>query len=120
MIGTIAGTANTITIIIQVQRSDNSIADKIKRGSRAAPLFDFLCRLRSAQNARMFRERLAPRERCVQLWFSSKPGGVMSPPELIELSPLVYSLAVIFASEEWGNTRIPQPALSSLLPWSFT
>jgi hypothetical protein len=35
----------------------------------------------------MFRKRLAPQERCVQLWFSSKPGGVMSPPELMELSP---------------------------------
>jgi hypothetical protein len=52
------------------------------------PLFaNWLCRLRSAPRARMFRKRLAPQERCVQLWFSSKPGGVMSPPELMELSP---------------------------------
>jgi hypothetical protein len=41
MIGTIAGTANTITIIIQVQRSDNSIADKIKRGAGRLPLLIF-------------------------------------------------------------------------------
>jgi hypothetical protein len=73
------------------------------------PLFaNLLCRLRSALNARMFRERRAPRERCVQPWFSSKPGGVMSPPELLELSSSMYSLAVIFASEEWVNTQIPQ------------
>ena len=59
-------------------------------GSPSLP--NLLRRLRSALVARMFRERLAPRERCVQLWFSSKPGGVMSPPELLELSSPMYSL----------------------------
>jgi len=56
----------------------------------------------------MFRERLAPRERCAQFWFSSKPGGVMSPPELNELSSPVYAPATSFASEERENTRNPQ------------
>jgi hypothetical protein len=39
MIGTIAGIASTITVIVQVHRSNSSMADKIKRGSRAAPPF---------------------------------------------------------------------------------
>ena len=109
MTGTIAGTPSIITVIIQVHRSSSSIADEFKRGSLAAPPFAILlCRLRSALIARMFRQRLAPRERCVQFWFSSKPGGVMSPPELIELSSPVYSPAKYFASEECGNTQIPQ------------
>ncbi len=85
---------------------------KIKRGSRAAPPFAILlCRLRSALTARMFRERLAPLERCAQFWFSSKSGGVMSPPELIELSSPVYSPATPFASKEWANTQIPQTSI---------
>ena len=60
-----------------------------KGGAWRLPLFaNLLCRLRSALTARMFRERRAPQERCVQRWYSSKPGGVMSPPELTELSSL--------------------------------
>jgi hypothetical protein len=39
MIGTIAGTAGTITVIVRVHRSNSSRAYKIKRGSRAAPPF---------------------------------------------------------------------------------
>jgi hypothetical protein len=91
-----------------------ALVDEIKKGEpHGSPFFGLMCRLRSAQKARMFRERLAPRERCVQLWFSSKPGGVMSPPELNELSSPVYSLFSSIASEEWVNTQIPQRALSS-------
>jgi hypothetical protein len=108
MIGTIAGTAGTITVIVRVHRSNSSKVQS-KGGAGRLPLFVILlCRLRSALTARMFRERLAPRERCAQLWFSSKPGGVMSPPELIELSCLIYAPATSFASEERENTRIPQ------------
>jgi hypothetical protein len=35
----------------------------------------------------------------LQLWFSSKPGGVMLPPELDELALLIYSYAGSVASE---------------------
>jgi len=68
-------------------------SSKRKEGSLAAPLFAFLlCRLGSAQKTRMFRERRAPRERCDQLLFSSKPGGVMIPlPELDELTNCLYA-----------------------------
>lgn len=121
MIGTTAGIASTITIIILRHRSNSLTSDKIKRGSRAAPPFAILlCRLRSALTARMFRERLAPRERCAQFWFSSKSGGVMSPPELIELSSPVYSPATPFASKEWANTPILQPSIFVFLIWLFT
>ena len=42
MIGTTAGIANTITIIILRHRSNSLTSDKIKRGSRAAPPFAIL------------------------------------------------------------------------------
>ena len=113
---TTAGIASTIAIIILRHRSNRHTTDKIKRGSRAAPPFAILlCRPRSALTARMFRERLAPPERCAQLWFSSKSGGVISPPELVELSSLVYSLATPFASKEWANTPIPQTSIFAFL-----
>jgi hypothetical protein len=35
-----------------------------------------------------------------QLWFISKPGGVMLPPEPDELTPLIYSYKALNASEE--------------------
>jgi hypothetical protein len=84
--GTIAGIDTDLTILTTLQLSNSG---QNQKGEAARlPLFaNLLCRLGSALIARMFRERLAPRERCVQLWFSSKPGGVMSPPELLELSP---------------------------------
>jgi len=89
---TIAGIAAVITAIttVRVSTDRQNQKDKIKKGEPGgSPFFpNWLCRLRSAPSARMLRERLAPRERCVQLWFSSKPGGVMSPPELMELSTL--------------------------------
>jgi hypothetical protein len=78
---------------------------KTKKGSLAAPLLvDLLCRLGSAQNARMFLERHAPQKRCDQLWCSSKPGGVMFPPELDELTPRLYSWNSSNASEELVNS----------------
>ena len=72
-----------------------------KMGSRTAPHFPtLLCRLESgADCARVFGRR-APQERCVQLWFSSKPGGVMLPPEPDELTLLIYSCQGLSASEE--------------------
>ena len=117
MTGTIAGIASIIAVIIHTSAAAviNRYADEIKKGSLAAPLFaNLLCRLRSALTARMFRERLAPRERCVQLWFSSKPGGVMSPPELIELSSLdVLPREVICKRRMGEHTNSTGRALSS-------
>ena len=65
-----------------------------------SPFFQFAVFASEAtpNRARVFGRR-APQERCVQLWFSSKPGGVMLPPELDELSPHVYSCDVGNASE---------------------
>src|SRR6266851_6053469 len=80
-----------------------------KRGNLAAPPFAFLlCRLGSALKARMFRERRTPQKRCDQLWCSSKPGGVMVPPELLELTPCLYSSDSSIASEERVNAQFPQ------------
>ncbi len=56
----------------------------------------------------MFHERRAPQERCDQLWCSSKPGGVIVPPELLELTFCLYSSNSSNASEERVNTRFPQ------------
>jgi hypothetical protein len=73
MIATIAGTAvASLTVIItRVQRNTSSktFMLKAKGGSLAASPFRFflLCRLGSALEARMFRERRAPQERCDQL-----------------------------------------------------
>ena len=84
---TIDGIAAVIAGIATVQASTSW--QNQKGGAWRLPLFaNLLCRLRSALTARMFRERRAPQERCVQHWYSSKPGGVMSPPELTELSCL--------------------------------
>jgi hypothetical protein len=92
MIGTIASITGAITIVAPVRHNGSSIIDKFKKGGsrRLPPFANVLYRHRSALSARMFRERRAPRERCVQFWFGSKPGGVMSPPEL---SAPIYSLA---------------------------
>jgi hypothetical protein len=70
-----------------------------------SPFPNLLCRPGSAQNARMFRERRAPQKRCDQLWFSSKPGGVMFPPELNELTPRLYSSNSPGASEDLVNSE---------------
>jgi hypothetical protein len=44
MIGTIAGIASTITIIILRHRSNNQTSDKIKRGEPGgSPLLPFYC-----------------------------------------------------------------------------
>src|SRR5229473_3364515 len=83
-----------------------------KRGNLAAPPFAFLlCRLGSALKARMFRERRAPQKRCDQLWCSSKPGGVIIPPELSELTPSLYSFGSLDASGEFVNLRFTQNPL---------
>ena len=87
----------------------NPPAAKSKKGSRAAPLsVNLLCRLGSAQISRMFHERRAPQERCVQRYCSSKPGGVMSPPKLCELTGCIYSRARGKAREEFTNTKARQ------------
>jgi len=60
-------------------------------GARRLPIFRLLCRLGSEADCAQVFGRRAPRERCVQFWFSSKPGGVMLPPEPDELTLLIYS-----------------------------
>ena len=78
-----------------------------KRGNLAVPpLANLLCRLGSAQNARMFLERRAPQKRCDQRCCSSKPGGVMIPPELLELTTCLYSSDRSNASEDLVNLGI--------------
>jgi len=72
MIAIIAGTAiaSLTTIITRVQRNTSSKAFtlKAKGGAWRLPTFGFLlCRLGSALEARMFRERRAPQKRCDQL-----------------------------------------------------
>src|SRR5256886_7564893 len=54
------------------------------------------------QNARFFK-RLAPQKWCVQFWCSSKPGGVMFPPELVELTSFLYSQKLLDAREKLAN-----------------
>src|SRR5438874_4651994 len=65
------------------------------------------------QNARFFK-RLAPQKWCVQFWCSSKPGGVMFPPELLELTPCLYSSKPFEARENLANLamvrRLPAEA----------
>lgn len=58
----------------------------------------------------MFRERRAPQKRCDQLWFSSKPGGVMFPPELSELTLCLYSPNSWNASEDLKNPEFQRTA----------
>jgi hypothetical protein len=70
-----------------------------------SPFSILLCRLGSDANRASVFGRRAPRERCVQLWFSSKPGGVMSPPKLDELTPNDYSSDLWNASEELKNPQ---------------
>ena len=93
----------------------NSRLETQEGGTWRFPLFAILlCRLGSALEARMFHGRRAPQERCVQLWCSSKPGGVMIPPELYELTNRFYSCGVLNASEEQVNTRYPQIAFRQI------
>src|SRR5207247_2721933 len=40
---------------------------------------------------------------CVQFWCSSKPGGVMFPPELVELTSFLYSQKLLDAREKLAN-----------------
>ena len=96
--------------VITIPLPNNRFEQQKGGTGRFPPFFNLLCRLGSALIARMFRGRLAPQERCAQLWFSSKPGGVMSPPELLELSSLMYSLAALFASEDCSSIRFRFPA----------
>ncbi len=59
----------------------------------------------------MFHERRAPQKRCVQFWCSSKPGGVMVPPELVKLTVRLYSSDSLNASEERVNTHFHSTTL---------
>ncbi len=84
-------------------------------GARGLPIFRLLCRLGSDADCAQVFGRRAPRERCVQLWFSSKPGGVMLPPEPDELTLLIYSCKVCSASEEMEKCKGGQGKRARLL-----
>lgn len=109
---TIAGTPPLLsaTTVTNLPRdTDSNASSQEARGGawRLPPLANLLCRLGSALEARMFRERRAPQKRCDQLWCSSKPGGVMFPPELNELTHRLYSLNSSNASEDLVNSKFP-------------
>jgi hypothetical protein len=56
-------------------------------GSLTAPHFQFCCIVSEATLiARVFSDDAHRKSGVVQLWFGSKPGGVMLPPELDELT----------------------------------
>ena len=86
----------------------------MKWGARGLPIFRWLCRLGSdADCVRVFGRR-APQERCVQLWFGSKPGGVMLPPEPDELTLLIYSCEARSASEKMKKCKGGQTAVEEV------
>src|SRR4029077_18690787 len=105
MIATIVSTAvasvTTSTARLRRNNSSKRSASNARKGGawRLPPFAILLCRLGSALRARMFRERRAPQKRCDQLSCSSKPGGVIVPPELLELTPCLYSSGSLKASE---------------------
>jgi len=72
----------------------------MKMGSLTAPQFLICCVVSEATLTARVLSGNAHRESGVfQLWFSSKPGGVMLPPEPNELRVLIYSSEVLNASE---------------------
>ena len=75
-----------------------------KMGSHQAPHFP-ICRVVSEATltARVFSGDSHRKSGVLQLWFSSKPGGVMLPPEPDELTPLIYSDAGLSASGKEGE-----------------
>jgi hypothetical protein len=90
----------------------------MKWGAWRLPIFLLLCRLGSDADCAHVFGRRAPQKRCDQLWFSSKPGGVILPPEPDELTVLIYSCEAESASEEmekckgWSDNREdPAPLL---------
>ena len=67
-------------------------ATHVKKGKPEGFPYELLCRLGSDAELRVcFRGDAHRKSGVYQLWFSSKPGGVMLPPELKELWPHVYS-----------------------------
>jgi len=74
---TIGAAARDITTsATQQERPRNKRNPKTNWGAGRLPnLLFLLCRSRALQNIARFSGRLAPRARCVQLLFSSKPGG---------------------------------------------
>jgi hypothetical protein len=87
-------------IIIAVIRPRRATTRKAKMGSLTAPHFLIGCVVSKATHtARLFSGDAHRKSGVFQLWFGSKPGGVMLPPELDELTPLIYSYAARGASE---------------------
>jgi len=93
-----------ITIVI-AQRPRATAPDtkwvEAEMGSRTAPHFLPFCCVASEATPTCTRVfgRPARESGVLQLWFSSKPGGVMLPPEPDELTSLIYSCGGGSASE---------------------
>jgi hypothetical protein len=70
-------------------------------GSLLAPhFFQFTVSSRKRRrSARLFSSDAHRKSGVIQLWFSSKPGGVMLPPEPDELTLLMYSCSDLSASK---------------------
>lgn len=80
-----------VTAVIAIRRRANNPRNMLENEEGepgGSPLTNLLRRKRSALSARMFRERLAPRERCVQLCFSF--ASALSP---VESCPLRSSMS---------------------------
>jgi hypothetical protein len=94
-----ASIALAIIIIAATQRRRATTPRSENGEPDGSPFSILLCRPGSDADCAYVFGRRAPRERCDQLWFSSKPGGVMLPPEPDELTLLIYSCARLGASE---------------------
>jgi hypothetical protein len=103
-----AGDATTIIGHRRVTKFQRIPVVNKKEEPESSSFFHLVCRPGSALTARMFHERRAPQKRCVQFWCSSKPGGVMIPPEPDELTIRLYSSDMRNASKERANGSFPQ------------
>src|ERR1700740_765398 len=117
--GTVVARASPIvTITGPHPDTDRQTTAKSNRGSLAAPpVVNFLCRPGGVQTAHGILEQRAPQKWCVQFWCSSKPGGVMVPPEPNELTSRLYSAPGPEARKKFaslgnslgrGGARIPR------------
>src|SRR5882724_9045362 len=76
-----------------------------KREPRRLPLFYCCCVDSEARGLRMFRERPAPRERCAQLSFCSKPGGVIVPSGALRAHAFVVRLGFVSRKRKVGESQ---------------
>ena len=107
--------AKPVIIVTTTQNQLSSKGLQSKMGSRAAPHFALFCcvGLEALQTSGAISSRRAPRARCDQLLFGSKPGGViLFSPEPDELTLSSYASAKPNASEETEKSS----DFSALLP----